>query len=50
MIGRGERDELAESDKVLLRVLYWNDKIMFILPISEIGLISGDKPLLLLAM
>jgi hypothetical protein len=41
---------LDESDKVLLRVLCWTDKTMFLLPISTIGLISGDKPLLLLEM
>ena len=50
MIGEGEKDELDESDKVLLRVLCWVDKTTFLLPISEIGLISSDKPLLLLEM
>jgi hypothetical protein len=50
MIGKGERDELDESDKVLFRVLCWADKTTFLLPISEIGLILGDKPLRLLDM
>jgi hypothetical protein len=50
MMGKGEKDELVESDKVLLRVPCWVDKTMFLLPISAIGLISGDKPLLLLEM
>jgi hypothetical protein len=48
MIGEGEKDELDESDKVLLRALCWVDNTTFLLPISTIGLISGDKPLLLL--
>jgi hypothetical protein len=48
MIGEGEKDELDESDKVLLRALCWVDNTTFLLPISAIGLISGDKPLLLL--
>jgi hypothetical protein len=48
MIDEGKKDELDESDKVLLRALCWADNTMFILPISKIGLISGDKPLLLL--
>jgi hypothetical protein len=48
MIGEGKKDELEESDKVLLRALCWVDNTMFLLPISAIGLISGDKPLLLL--
>jgi hypothetical protein len=48
MIGKGEKDELDESNKVLLRALCWVDNTMFLLPISAIGLISGDKPLLLL--
>jgi hypothetical protein len=42
------KDELDESDKVLLRALCWEDNTTFLLPISAIGLISGDKPLLLL--
>jgi hypothetical protein len=46
--GWGEKDELAESDTVLLRVPCWVDKITFLLPISVIGVISGDNPLLLL--
>ena len=37
MIDEGKKDELEESDKVLLRPLS-----------SVIGLISGDRPLLLL--
>jgi hypothetical protein len=48
MIDEGKKDELDESDKVLLRALCWADNTMFLLPISAIGLISGDKPLLLL--
>ena len=48
MIGKGEKDELDESDKVLLRELCWVDNTTFLLHISAIGLISGDKPLLLL--
>ena len=48
MIGEREKDELDESDKVLLRALCWVDNTSFILPISAIGLILGDKPLLLL--
>jgi hypothetical protein len=48
MIGEGEKDKLDESEKVLLRALCWVDNTMFLLPISTIGLISGDKPLLLL--
>jgi hypothetical protein len=47
MIDEGKKDELDESDKVLLRALCWTDNTMFILPISTIGLIFGDKPLLL---
>jgi hypothetical protein len=48
MIDEGKKDELDESDKVLLRALCWADNTTFLLPISAIGLISGDKPLLLL--
>jgi hypothetical protein len=48
MIGEGEKDELDESDRVLLRALCWVENTTFLLPISAIGLISGDKPLLLL--
>jgi hypothetical protein len=48
MIGKGEKDELDESNKVLLIELCWVDNTMFLLPISTIGIISGDKPLLLL--
>jgi hypothetical protein len=50
MIGEGEEGELDESDKVLLRVPYWVDIIAFLLPISMIGVISGDNPLILLEM
>jgi hypothetical protein len=49
-MGEGEKDELAESYKFLLRVPCWVDKTMFLLPISAIGVISGDNPLLLLDM
>ena len=48
MINEGKKDELDESNKVLLRSLCWADNTMFLLPISAIGLILGDKPLLLL--
>jgi hypothetical protein len=48
MIDEGKKDELDESDKVLLIALCWVDNTTFILHISEIGLISGDKALLLL--
>jgi hypothetical protein len=48
MIDEGKKDKLDESDKVLLRGLCWADNTTFLLPISTIGLISGDKPLLLL--
>jgi hypothetical protein len=48
MIDEGKKDELDESDKVLLRALCWADNTTFLLPISSIGLILGDKPLLLL--
>ena len=47
MIGEGEKDEVEESDKVILRELCWVDNTTF-LPISSIGLISGVKPLHLL--
>ena len=48
MIGKGAKDELDESDKVLLIALCWVNNTTFLLPILAIGLISGDKPLLLL--
>jgi hypothetical protein len=48
MIDKGKIDELDESDKVLLRELCCADNTRFLLPISAIGWISGDKPLLLL--
>jgi hypothetical protein len=48
MIGEGEKDELDESNKVLMRALCWVNNTTFLLPISTIGLISGDKTLLLL--
>jgi hypothetical protein len=48
MIYEGKKDELDESDKVLLRALCWEDNTAFLLHISEIGLISSDTPLLLL--
>jgi hypothetical protein len=48
MIDEGKKDELEELDKVLLRELCWVDNTTFLLPISTIGLISGDMPLLLL--
>jgi hypothetical protein len=48
MIDEGKKDELDESDKVLLRELCWAYTTTFLLPISTIRLILGDKPLLLL--
>jgi hypothetical protein len=48
MIDEGKKDELDESYKVLLRALCWVDNTTFLLPNSTIGLILGDKPLLLL--
>ena len=48
MINDGKKDELHELDKVLLRTLCWEDNTMFLLTISTIGLILGDKPLVLL--
>jgi hypothetical protein len=50
VIGMGDGDELAESDKVLLRALCCVDKTIFLLPISKIGVASGDNPLLLREM
>ena len=49
-MGKGEKGELEESNKVLLRVLCWVNKIAFLLPISMIGVASGENPLLLLEM
>jgi hypothetical protein len=48
MIDGEKKDDLDESEKVLLRSLCWADNTTFLLPILTIGLISGDKPLLLL--
>ena len=48
MIDEGKKDELDEEDKVLLRALCWVDNTTFLLPIPKIGLISSDKPLLLI--
>jgi hypothetical protein len=48
MIDEGKKDKLDESDRVLLRALCWVDNTTFLVPISAIGLISGDRPLLLL--
>ena len=48
MIDEGKKDKLDELDKAILRALCWTNNIMFLLPISTIGLILGDKPLLLL--
>jgi hypothetical protein len=50
MMGKGEKDKLVESNKVLLRVPCWVEKKAFILPISAIGVISEDNHLLLLDM
>jgi hypothetical protein len=49
-MGKEEKYELVESNKLLLRVPCWVDKTIFRLPISTIRVISGDKPLLLLEM
>jgi hypothetical protein len=48
MIDEGKKDKLEESNKVLHRALCSADNTTFLLPISAIGLISSDKPLLLL--
>jgi hypothetical protein len=36
IIGKEEKDELDESDKVLLREICWVDNTMFLLPIPTI--------------
>jgi hypothetical protein len=46
----GDKGELEESDKVHLRALSCVDKTIFLLPISKIGVASGDNPLLLREM
>jgi hypothetical protein len=48
VIDGGKKDELDKSNKVLLRELCWTNNTPFLLPISSIGLISGDKPLRIL--
>jgi hypothetical protein len=48
MIYEGKKDKLDESDKIILTTLFWEDNTMFLLLISEIGLILGDNPLLIL--
>jgi hypothetical protein len=50
VIGMGDKDELVELDKVFLRSLCCVDKTIFLLPISKIGVASGDNPLLLQEM
>jgi hypothetical protein len=45
--GMGDEDEIAESDRVLLRELCCGNKTIFLLHISEIGVTSGDNPLLI---
>jgi hypothetical protein len=40
MIGEGEKDDMNELDKLLLRPLCWVDNTTFLLLISTIGLIS----------
>jgi hypothetical protein len=50
VIGIGDEDELEESYKVLLREHFYIDKKKFLLPISKIGVASGDNPLLLREM
>jgi hypothetical protein len=49
-MGKGEKYELAKSDKFLLIIPCWVDKTKLLLPISTIRVISGDNPLLLLEM
>jgi hypothetical protein len=44
---KGEKGELEKSDKVLLRVLSWVEKMDFLL-ISMIGVASGNNPLLII--
>jgi hypothetical protein len=43
VIGMGDKGELAESYKVLLRELSCVDKILFLLPISKIGVDLVEK-------
>ena len=43
-----KKDELDESNTFLLRALCWVDNTTFLIPILELGLISGDKLLLLI--
>jgi hypothetical protein len=50
VMGKGEKGELAESDKFLLRELPWVNKMAFLLFISMIGIDSRENPLLLLEM
>jgi hypothetical protein len=50
VIGMGDKDELAESDKVRLRALFCVEKTIFLLPFLEIGVASGKNPLLLREM
>jgi hypothetical protein len=45
---KGEKGELEKSDKVLLRVLSWVEKMDFLLLISMIGVASGNNPLLII--
>jgi hypothetical protein len=47
VISMGDKGEPTESDKVRLRALSWFDRTTFLLPISKIGVASGDNPLLL---
>jgi hypothetical protein len=47
VIGICDEGELAESNKFLLRELSWVDRTIFLLPISKIGVVSRDNPLLL---
>ena len=47
VIGMGHKCELEESYKVLLRAFCCVSKTISILPISKIGVASGDNPLLL---
>jgi hypothetical protein len=47
MIGFGDNDELEESDKYIRCLNKIFSKTTFFLPISNMGLILGDKPLVL---
>jgi hypothetical protein len=50
VIGMGDKYKLTKKYMVLLRELCYVDKTIFLLPILEIGVASGDNPLLLREM